>query len=328
MKVFLTGGTGLVGSHVIDLLSRSGHTVRALVRSTDGQNLVESLGAEAAFGSVEETAGWKHAEGMDAIVHSAAIITARKGWDAFKSTNVDGARNAVATAAELGIRLVHVSSVAVYGRAARSGSFEVDENTEWTELKTTEFYARSKRQAEEAVSGVARDSKLSAISLRPCVIYGERDRTFLPHVVRIMKHGYAPVIGTGTNTLSVVYAGNVADAVLAALNRTDVTGPVNVTNDGGITQRQFFTAVGAALGREIRLVRVPVLGAFAFTAIRNGLRKVISPTKNPGFGASAVRFLARDNPYTSEKALAEMGWRPSTPPIEAIQRSVRWFTHA
>lgn len=325
MIVFVTGGTGLVGSHTIQMLCRRGDTVRALVRNESGKNLVESLGATAVFGCVEDPKAWDGAAGTDAIVHSAAVITTRLRWETFEVINIDGARNAALTAAQKGIRLVHISSVAVYGREARLGPACIDENTEWAKLADSEFYALSKRRAEEAVFSVARDTRLSAVALRPCVIYGERDRTFLPPVVRILRFGFAPLIGPGNNPLPLVYAGNVAEAVLAALDRPTVRGPINVANDGVVTQRGFYTAVGMALGNKTRLVRIPAPVAYIFAASRNGLRRMIDPKKYAGFGASAVGFLSEGNPYRSERARSELGWLPSTPPEEAIARSVRWF---
>jgi len=328
MNVFVTGGTGLVGSHVIQLLEKYGHKTRALVRDEAGRNLVEQLGAKAVFGSVEDPDAWAHAADADAIVHSAAIITTRRNWTTFEAFNIDGARNAALTAAKLRIQLVHISSVAVYGRRVKSATQKIDENTEFAELSKTDFYARSKRLAEEAIAEVTKETGLSTVSLRPCVIYGERDRTFLPHVVRILRRGYAPLIGSGTNSLSVVYAGNVANAVFAALEHPEVTGPINVTNDGEITQREFFTAVGSAMGRRVRLLRIPVPVGYAFAAARHLLRRVFDPEKYAGFGGAAVGFLSNDNPYSSARARQELNWRPTTPPEEAIQRSIRWFMQA
>ncbi len=325
MKVFVTGGTGLVGSHVIEKLCHDGHTVRALVRDAEGKKLIEGMGASSVFGSVEDADTWSHAEGTDAIVHSAAIIAKRRHWNTFHSFNIDGAQYAAVTAAKLGIRLVHISSVAVYGRGLGSAARKIDEDTQFAELSPTDFYARSKRQAERAIAAVVRETGLSTVSLRPCVIYGERDRTFLPHVVRILSRGYGPVIGHGANPLAVVYAGNVADAVLAALDHPEVTGPINVTNDGDVTQREFLSAVGSAMGRKVRLVRVPLPAAYAFAAARHTLRRVFAPKKYPGFGASAVRFLSNANPYTSERALRELNWQPTTAPLDAVPRSIDWF---
>jgi len=328
VKVFVTGGTGLVGSHTIQRLCIHGHTVRALVRDDLGRRLVEDLGATAVFGSVEDTEAWAHAAGTDAIVHSAAIITTRGSWDTFQTININGAKNAALNAAGRGIRLVHISSVAVYGREPGSSSQQIDEDTKWVELPAREYYARSKRRAEEAIVEVMQKTGLPAVCLRPCVIYGERDRTFLPRVVRILRHGYAPLVGSGTNSLSIVYAGNVADAVLAAIEHPEVTGPVNVTNDGDVTQRAFFAAVGAALGRRTRFVRVPAAAAIALVVVRHLFRKLTAPNRYAGFGAPAVRFLTNNNPYTSQRARTELGWTPTTSPVAAIQRSVRWFNES
>ena len=217
--------------------------------------------------------------------------------------------------------------VAVPGlsRGAGFGAGRIDESTAWAELSTEEFYALSKRRAEDAVFAVARETGLSAVALRPCVIYGERDRTFLPHVIRVQKLGFAPLVGSGTNALSIVYAGNVADAVLAALEHPEVKGPFNVTNEGDITQREFFTAVGSALNRRTHFLTIPVPAALAITAVAHWFRHLLAPKKYAGFGASAVRFLSKNNPFTSDRARRELGWKPTTTPEEAIARSVRWF---
>lgn len=325
MDVFLTGGTGLVGSHAIQLLCAQGHDVRAMVRSPAGRGLVESLGAEAVFGSVEQPQAWLQARGSDAIVHAAGIITKRRNWERFHTTNVAGARLAAETAADQGVRLVHLSSVSVYGRGLQVGDRKLDEFSDWPSLSRGEFYAMSKRGAEAAVDAVAQDRKLSAVSLRPCVIYGERDRTFLPHVIRVLRHGISPLVGTGDNTLALVYAGSVAEAVLAALDHPEVSGPVNVADEQGITQRQFFATVGAALGKRIRFVRVPVTLAYAFAVSLYGFRYALSPGHYAGFGATAITYLSNDNPYDSSRAREELVWEPTIPHDVAIERSVNWF---
>lgn len=325
MNVFITGGSGLVGSHAIQLLTTHGHGVRALVRDAAGKDLVESLGATAVFGTVEDRDSWIPAAGTDAIVHAAAVIAPRRRWDTFHSINVDGARNAAVTASKNGIRLVHISSVAVYGRRKRTGAERIDETREWTELAKPEFYALSKRRAEEAIASISREIALSVVTLRPCVIYGERDRTFLPHVIRVLRFGIAPLVGSGSNTLAIVYAGNVATAVLSALEHPEVEGPMNVANDGDVTQRDFFTAVSAALNKRTRFVRIPVPIARAFAATAQGLRMLLAPRKYAGFGATAAEYLSSDNPYSSDRARRELGWLPAIPPEKAIRRSVRWF---
>jgi nucleoside-diphosphate-sugar epimerase len=203
----------------------------------------------------------------------------------------------------------------------------MDEDSPWTELVESDYYARSKREAEEVMWSVARDTGLSAVALRPCVIYGERDRVFLPRVVRAMRFGIAPLVGRGDNLLTVVYAGNVAEAIVAAVERPDVTGNVNVANDGALTQRQFLETVAAAMGRQLRLVRVPVAAASGFAICYHGLRRLIRPGRYAGMAVGAARFMAADNPFYSGRASTRLGWSPSTPPSDAVRRSVEWFVN-
>src|SRR5207245_381549 len=106
--------------------------------------------------------------------------------------------------------------------------------------------------SEQAIWRVRQATGLSAAALRPCVIYGERDRYVAPRVARLMRRPLPMVIpGDGGNPLSVVYAGNVAAAVLAALDRPSVNGPFNVANDGAITLRGFLEAFARGLGATL-----------------------------------------------------------------------------
>ncbi|PYO43840.1 MAG: NAD-dependent epimerase, partial [Gemmatimonadetes bacterium] len=152
MTVLVTGGNGLVGSHVISALKSAGETVRALVhpRSRDA---VVALGAEPIEGDTRDPDAWRvAAAGARAIVHAAAIVAAKASHEEFFAVNVGGTGQAITAAREAGARLVHVSSVAVYGRTrALAAGAGVDENSPFGELQPHDFYAQSKRRAEEVL---------------------------------------------------------------------------------------------------------------------------------------------------------------------------------
>jgi nucleoside-diphosphate-sugar epimerase len=326
MNVFVTGGSGLIGSHVIQLLLSNGHSVRALVRDESGKRLVESFGATAVHGSVEDPQAWTHARQSDAIVHAAALVTQQASWGTFHAVNVEGTRHAASSAGKQGIRLVHISSVAVYGRRPGDLAGPVDEDSPRGQLADTDYYARSKRMAEEVLWTASEKTRIRAVAIRPCVVYGERDRAFMPRVLRALRFGIAPLVGNGKNVLTVVYAGNVAEAVQAALEHPEVEGPFNTTNDGELTQREFVATVAAAMGRRVRFVRVPFLAAQGLALSYHWLQRLLRPGKYPTMGAAAARFLATENPFTSERARRRLKWNPSVPPADAIRRSVRWFS--
>jgi nucleoside-diphosphate-sugar epimerase len=261
------------------------------------------------------------------VVHAAALVAPRARYDDFLAVNVGGTRQAAAAARAAGARLVHLSSVSVYGRArtfaAAPGT--ADESFPFAPLAESDYYARTKRLAEEALWEETARGGLWAVALRPNVIYGERDRLFTPKVVRTIRLGIVPQIGPGTNVLSVIYAGNVAAAAVAALD-AQVPGGVayNVCNDGALTQREFVDAFAAGLGRHavrVRLARAPA--AFALGVVTAALR-ALRPGRYGGVAAGSVHFLAGNNPWRSDRARAELGWRPVVEPRAAIQRTVRW----
>ena len=324
VRVFVTGGTGLVGRHVIAALRRRGDAVRALARSEPAAAGLARLGAETVAGDLADAARLeRQIDGCDAVVHAAAIVLAGGRWPAWYEANVLGTERVARAAARRRARLVHLSSVAVYGRDVsgpeRPG---YDESFDLERAPTSdEPYARSKREAELVVWRVAAETGLGPVALRPCVIYGEGDRHFSPRVARMLRRGIVPLVGGGHNAMTVVYAGNVAAAVVAALDRPAVTGPFNVTNDGTLTLREFVGHFAAGLGVAPRWLPIP--RGLAWSAAR-ALDMALGALPLTGVGLSlstAVQFLAGSNRFSSARAEQVLGWRPPVPAAEAAERT-------
>ena len=329
MRVLVTGGTGLAGRHVIAALVRRGDTVRALARSDAAAAGLRAQGAEPVPGDIRDARALGDAvAGSDAVVHAAAVLLAGGTYDAWHTANVVGTETVARLAAKAGVRLVYLSSVAVYGRRTTydGGPFSVDEDFGLDRpAYPGDNYARSKREAELALWRVADETGLRAVALRPCVIYGEGDRNFSPRVARLVRRGLAPLIGPGDNPLSVVYAGNVAAAVLAALDRSDATGPFNVANDGAVTQRQFLERFAAGLGVPARWIAVPHALAWNGARLWDATVGALAGWTGLLSARSSVQFLASGNPYTSARAERVLGWRPAFPALEAVERTARSF---
>ena len=319
MTVVVTGGSGLLGSHVIEVLRARDVPVRALVRS-GAAPVVRDLGAEPVVGDVADPATWSRATagGIAGIVHAAAVVDQEAGAAAY-GVNVSGTRCAIDAARTAGVRLVHVSSVSVYGGSA-DYSPAPERRTEdfpFRPLALRDGYARSKREAEELVRQAAETGALTAIAIRPNVIYGERDRLFTPRLVRAMRAPIVPVIGTGANHLSCVYAGNVAQAIVAALD-APCAGfrAFNVTDDATplLTMREFLGAIAEACGVRARFIHLPVGAARFAIALWTG----------PTLARAALAFITGENPHSSERARAELAWTPAVSTREGIGRAVRW----
>jgi nucleoside-diphosphate-sugar epimerase len=329
--VFITGGTGLVGRHVIAALTARGTAVRALARSPGATAELAALGAEPVSGDLTDDSSLSRGmAGATAVVHAAAVVLSRRPWSHFHATNVAPTAAIARAAAAAGAQLIHLSSVAVYGRRTTydRGAASVTEDFGLAApLFPGDHYARSKREAELAVWEVAASTGLRAVALRPCVVYGEGDRAFAIRVARILRRfgRVAPLIGGGGNLLGVVYAGNVAAAVLGALDRPHVTGPFNVANDGTLTTREFLELFAEGLGVPFHPIPVPRAMVWGAASLVDAATRRLRPGAPMTLLKTAVQFLANPNPYVSARAERELGWRPVVDPRDAVLRTARWF---
>ncbi len=329
MTVLVTGGAGLVGTHVLDALRARGERPRALVRER-WRAVVESFGAEAVVGDVTDASSWQRAaDGVQAIIHAAALVTSHDSFEEYTRVNVGGTRLAIEAARRTGARLVHVSTAAVYGRAAvyKIRDQRVTEDYPFQPLPPSDFYARSKRAAEQLVQQQAARGDLSAIAIRPNVIYGERDAVFTQRLITNLRRSFLPLIGPGRNHLSCVYAGNVASAILAALDAP--LGPgfraYNVTRDAPplLTQREFFIAFAEALGLRPFRIRLPASLLQTGVIVWRTLLHLVMPSRYSALGNAAMSFILGENPYPIDRIRNELGWTPPFDTPTAIQRSVR-----
>ena len=330
MTVLVTGAAGLVGTHVLDALRArgGGERPRALVRE-HSVAAVEAFGAEPVGGDVTDVVAWQRAsQGVRAIIHAAALVASHDSFEEFTRVNVGGTRLAVEAARRTGARLIYISTVAVYGRVAvyNAGEQGLTEDYPFQPLPAQDFYARSKRAAEQLVQQEAARGGLSVIAIRPNVIYGERDRLFTRRLIANLKRGFLPQIGPGTNHLSCVYAGNVAAAILAALDAPAQPGfrAYNVTRDAPppLTQREFFATFAETLGLRPRRIPVPVPLIRIGVAGWSALLRLVMPGRYTALGNSAMSFILGENPYSVERIRSELGWTPPFDTCTAIMRSV------
>ncbi|MEP6732639.1 MAG: NAD-dependent epimerase/dehydratase family protein [bacterium] len=328
-SALVTGATGLVGTHVVQRLLDDGWNVRALVRDAARARAMGEQGVELATGDVlDQTSFSRAVHGRDVVFHTAAVVTPDGGWEAYRRPNVEGTRNAIVAASAAGARLVHVSSVAVYGNASRyrGEGLRTDEDTPLPPIPDGAFYARSKRESEELVLQAHRDGRVWATAVRPDVIYGKHDRQFVPRMARMLRRGIAPLIGDGATTLAIVHAENVADGMVRAAV-ADVAGgrAYNLANDYDITAAEFFRLGAEGLRVRVRVLRVP----YGIAKRALGVVKVIAPLFvgnrfNAAMSAS-LDFMSRDNPFSSERARRELGWDPPMRPDVGVSDAFRWW---
>lgn len=331
-RALVTGATGLVGSHIVERLAQEGWSVRALVRDQRAAAWLRELGAEELVrGDVLDASSLAEgARGCDAIFHSAAAITPSSGgWEAYRSLNVDGTAAIVGAARDSGARLLHLSSVAVYGPHGRfrPDGGKTTEATPLAPIPERAYYARSKRESEQLVLAAHAAGEIWATAIRPDVIYGRRDRQFVPRFGRLLATLHAmPLPGGGRNTLAIVHASNVADGAYRALTSQLSGGKAyNIANEGDVTFAEFVKL--AARGIGVRVLAPPVPMALLRGALL-AAQRVTRALHLPGAGVlqhASLGFVGRDNPFSSDLAARELGWKPVIDPHEAIVDAFRWW---
>lgn len=317
MKAFVTGGTGFVGAHLVQALRARGDQVTCLVRTPgkaralawpDDVTLISGdLHDRAAL-----AAGCRDA---DVIFHVAGRIHARSTQDFFDGNAQGTARVLEAAATHPPGRFVYVSSLAVGGPTVPGAP--IDEARPPAPVSN---YGRSKLAAEAAV----RAAPFPWSIVRPPVVYGERDRETL-RLFKMAAAGWGTVIGDGTQELSVIYAGDLAAALLVVAAAPAAQGRVYyATHPDPTTSRELVALVGQAVGTEPRVVRLP--GALARASLRIvgslanlvGRSTVLSADK-------ASEFLAPAWTCSGDALARDTGWRAVTDLETGLARTAAWY---
>jgi nucleoside-diphosphate-sugar epimerase len=300
--------------------------VVALYRPGSDTSYLKALGCTLSEGDLGEESGRLalRIEGCRWAVHCAARVFSGRDWAEIQEVNVEGTRNTLKAASRAGVRhAVHVSSVAVYGNTTGTmdGTGALD-----GVIPPQNLYARSKRLAESAAAEIHAAGPMQVTIVRPSVIYGERDRLFAPKLARLLQFPVVPVMGRGDNTIPVVYAGNVAMGVVAALDGRGAGNAFNLASDYPVTQRELLEGLAQVLGHSPIFLHVPGALVRALARLADGAGSVV-PGMRRLSGARAARLVLGENPYTSQRARDELGWRPLVTHESALRRTGRWLAH-
>ena len=141
----------------------------------------------------------------------------------------------------------------------------------------------------------------------------------------MLRHGYAPLIGDGTTTLAIVHVENVVDGMVRAATSDVARGRVyNLANDFDVSAADFFRLAAQGLDVQLRAIRVPLGIAKGGERLIRAIARVIPGSRVQAVSFSAVDFLGRNNPFSSERAREEMGWDPQVRPADSVPDAFAW----
>jgi nucleoside-diphosphate-sugar epimerase len=246
--IFITGATGLVGSHATEEALKRGHRVRALVRPTSDTRWLDQWGVETIVGDLEDPRAMRAGvAGADWVFNCAAKVGDWGTLEEFRRLNVEALRLLLdaASASKLE-RFVHVSSLGVYEGRDHHGTDE----TVPPAANSLDAYTRSKTEAEALVLEYHRRHGLPAAIVRPGFIYGERDRTVLPKLLLNLRRGSFAYFGSGDQVLNCIYVKNLVHGIFLAAENHGAVGEVFQPDRRPASDQETVRRPGCRAGRH------------------------------------------------------------------------------
>lgn len=318
MQVFVTGGSGFVGQHLLRALTARGHRVKALARSEAAASTVNSCGAEAVSGDLSD--GGTLERGMaacDAVVHAAAKTAAWGDPASFRAVNVHGTEAVIAAARRADVpRLVHVSTEAVL--ADGRPLLDVDESHP-RPRRPVGLYPLTKAIAEDLVMQ-ASSPDLTTVAVRPRLVWGPGDTTVLPAVIEAARAGRWAWIDGGDYLTSTCHVTNACEGIVLAAQRGRGGQAYFVTDGEPVQLRAFLTALADTAAVTLGDRSVPRWAAWAAAGALEGAWRRVGLRGEPPLTRTFLALGGQQMTVEDGKARRELGYEPTISREEGLAR--------
>jgi hopanoid-associated sugar epimerase len=320
MRVFVTGGTGFVGSHVVRSLLEAGYKVTALVRPSSNLGNLRGLEIDIVKGDLNDSNIWENMQGCNYLFHVAAHYSLwQKDREWLYLNNVEGTRNLLAAAKKAGIeRTVYTSSVAAIG-VGKSGQV-VDETHQSPVEKLVGDYKKSKFLAEQVAKEAAKQGQ-DIVIVNPSSPIGPLDIKPTPTgdiMLRFLRRQMPAYVDTGLNFIDVR---DVAKGHLLALEKGK-SGDRYILGNQNLSLKQLLEILSEITGLPTPQISLP---AFVPLTVAWVEEKILAPIgKTPTVPIDGVRMAQQPMYYDASKAIRELSLPQSSLKV-ALKDAVDWF---
>ncbi len=324
-KVLVTGATGFLGVHLVEALSRCGASVRVLVHNKDRVPFQLEQLAEIAYGDLRDQAAIEAAvQGTKIVFHCAAVTKNNADWETHRAINIAGTERVFKAALKADVdRVIHISSIIVYGLARSRHNGVIDESAPYSPKQDRwAHYLRSKVEADKLALAIWKEAHLPVTVLRLGILYGPGEgRSMTRGLIQLGPFRF--MIGSGRNHLPFTYVGNAVDAILLAAISPAATGQAyNVVDEPQISVRDAIQETQKINGERIITIPVP---PFLLTSLAKMLEwranRADSHTP-PKLSSFVVRSACRDLYYDTRKAGEQLGWSQEVAFRDGLKKAI------
>ena len=319
-KVLVTGGTGFIGSHLVEALVKEGYSVRCLVRKTSKLHWIKELDIEIMEGDLTDYESLKPViSGVDAIFHLAGKTSALSEEE-FYQANAKGTMNILKATVQANPKLqrfIYISSLSASGP-----SFSGRPLKESDHPNPLSPYGASKLAGEEAV--LAFHTQIPVTIIRPPVVYGPRDIAIL-QFFQTINRGLKPVLGWRVRYGSFIYVDDLIQGIFLAADNKRAIGQIYFfVADTLIAYQELNNAIANALGKKGLMIHLPVSGVTFVVLIREmvyRMKKKATLMTRHKVREVRERFWICDG----SKAKKELNFIPKHSLEEGLKKTAEWY---
>ena len=299
MSIFLTGATGFIGKTLSDLMTER---CRYAVRESGNGKFENKFIIQ----TIDKNTNWEGAfQGCNSVIHLAGLAHS-KVFSAkdFTTVNVDGTRHLAYQAAKAGVkRFVFVSSIGVNGVSTLDKPF-----SGFSVPNPHNTYAKSKLDAELALSEVANETGLEVVIVRPTLVYGDKAPGNFGLLTKLIQQLPLLPFGLANNKRDFIAVQNLADLLITCANHPNASGHTFLASDGEtVSIKDFTNAIAKGLGKK--LVQLPIPVSLMYFAARLVGKHAMAEQLLGNLqvdSSNAQEVLGWVPPYTMEQAMASL----------------------
>ena len=311
-KIVVTGASGFIGSAVCRTLLTEKYTVTGTFRVVQSSDKVTGI-RPVEIGELDGRTNWKAAlKGADAVVHTAArahIVndSTPESWVAYRRANSDGTANLARQAADCGVKqFIFMSSVKVNGETSQTAYTESDPPL------PKGAYGISKMEAEQALMKIASVTDMTVTILRLPLVYGPRVKANFLQLLRIVDRGFPLPLSRINNKRSLIYVGNLVDAIVRSIRHTNTDNQTYLIRDGlDVATPDLVKMIASALCKKPRLFGMP-------TQLLQSIARLF------GRQDTAERLIGSLT-VDDSKIRQELNWSPPYSLQQGIEKTVQWY---
>jgi dihydroflavonol-4-reductase len=320
LKILVTGGTGFIGSHLVETLLKRGDQVRCLLRKTSDLKWLKDLPVERTYGDCSDKNSLKEAvKGTDQVFHLAGITKAVKE-KTYLETNALGTKNLIQACLE---NNPHIQKFIYLSSQAAAGPCQDGNKKKESDLcQPVSIYGQSKRMGEELA--LAHAQEIPLLILRPCAVYGPRERDIYAFFKLLSKRIKPCLSGEGQH-ISLCYVDDIVQALLLAAQSKEPSGEIFFLSDGqDYRLEEVGDIMAQAMGINAICIRVPEWVITGMASFSEFFFKLFG--KPPLLNKGKVEEILQKNWVCDiTKAKRALGFQPKISLLEGAKLTFEWY---